>query len=541
MDVNSVPDIMEETVDVDMLENTDRNSCIIHCESTAEDIHQNLISPRDYDSWRTLLEAAQIRQFKCLLELACTVDENIIPQVFYHRKCRCLFTMKKELESLKLKTCNDDLQVCANIATTKLKRQKLSGPSAILEKKCIFCDKASKYLKKSNTREPLIICRELRADSKIRAYAEYTGDTRLLGLIGCHEMVAAEAHYHISCYKQCTIKPTREVNVSEVSVQEAASVKAFDFIVDYIRTQIFENPHIVALADSTQKYVAKLLQYGQTSRYDSAKKNLKRKLEQEFKNSLHFCQAANGRVLMYPDNLTMDSLVIEHFHLKQEMSRFREMSSDVSIMKAAAKVRSDIMDMPSPYSFPYMQDIDIDGQLDKLPESLLCLLNNIISGASTQPQGSVTRRVHAIGSDIAYSTTSGRIKMAKHLLLASGIKSLTGNVEIVHILNRLGHSISYSSMLETDTAIAMQRQESSNYLIPDCVNPYIFTTIAWDNIDKCEETLTGAGSTHRVNGIVIQKPLIGPRGFQREKNHCKDEAKKYFSFGLTTSNLCFCR
>ena len=107
--------------------------------------------------------------------------------------------------------------------------------------------------------------------------------------------------------------------------------------------------------------------------------------------------------------------------------------------------------------------------------------------------------------------------MAKHLLLASGIKSLTGNVEIVHILNRLGHSISYSSMLEIDTAIAMQRQESSNYLIPDCVNPYIFTTIAWDNIDKCEETLTGAGSTHRVNGIVIQKPLIGPQVFNEKK------------------------
>ena len=32
----------------------------------------------------------------------------------------------------------------------------------------------------------------------------------------------------------------------------------------------------------------------------------------------------------------------------------------------------------------------------------------------------------------------------------------------------------------------------------------------WDNIDRLEETLSGAGTSHRVNGIAIQPEFIGP-------------------------------
>ena len=41
-----------------------------------------------------------IRQF---LDVAKTVEENHIPNITYHRKCRSLFTMKRDLESIKRK------------------------------------------------------------------------------------------------------------------------------------------------------------------------------------------------------------------------------------------------------------------------------------------------------------------------------------------------------------------------------------------------------------------------------------------------------
>ena len=36
------------------------------------------------------------------------------------------------------------------------------------------------------------------------------------------------------------------------------------------------------------------------------------------------------------------------------------------------------------------------------------------------------------------------------------------------------------------------------------------TSLVFDNIDRLEETLSGAGTTHRVNGISIQRGSIGP-------------------------------
>ena len=93
--------------------------------------------------------------------------------------------------------------------------------------------------------------------------------------------------------------------------------------------------------------------------------------------------------------------------------------------------------------------------------------------------------------------------MPKHILLPYGAKVLTGNVELIHMLNRLGHGIAYSKLLEIETTVAMQWQDKSQS-VPDSIIPSSFATLAWDNIDKCEETLTGDGTTHRVNGSAIQ-------------------------------------
>jgi len=47
-------------------------------------------------------------------------------------------------------------------------------------------------------------------------------------------------------------------------------------------------------------------------------------------------------------------------------------------------------------------------------------------------------------------------------------------------------------------------------MLADNILPHLFTTLAWDNIDQIEETLTGEGTTHRVNGIIVQPTTFGP-------------------------------
>lgn len=83
---------------------------------------------------------------------------------------------------------------------------------------------------------------------------------------------------------------------------------------------------------------------------------------------------------------------------------------------------------------------------------------------------------------------------AKHLLLPY--------VElIIKLLNRLGHGVSYSKLEEIETALCLKKLDNG-YKIGFILR--FSTTLAFDNIDRLEETLSEGETSHRVNGIVIQ-------------------------------------
>jgi len=59
------------------------------------EVDSNLVTPKYIDSSKTLLKAADIRNYKPVLEVAKPVEEGAIPtSVMDHKKCRILFTMK---------------------------------------------------------------------------------------------------------------------------------------------------------------------------------------------------------------------------------------------------------------------------------------------------------------------------------------------------------------------------------------------------------------------------------------------------------------
>ncbi len=67
-----------------------------------------------------------------------------------------------------------------------------------------------------------------------------------------------------------------------------------------------------------------------------------------------------------------------------------------------------------------------------------------------------------------------------------------------------GHCVSHTVVLEHDTALAaLQLERKEN--VPEGFRNEVPATLIWDNNDFGEETLSGAGTTHNTNGIVIQK------------------------------------
>ena len=74
------------------------------------------------------------------------------------------------------------------------------------------------------------------------------------------------------------------------------------------------------------------------------------------------------------------------------------------------------------------------------------------------------------------------------------------------MLNRLGHDVSYSQLENNDTALCLQKMAANlnqKVVLLGTIQPNLFPNLAWDNIDRLEETLTGEGATHHVNGIVV--------------------------------------
>ena len=75
--------------------------------------------------------------------------------------------------------------------------------------------------------------------------------------------------------------------------------------------------------------------------------------------------------------------------------------------------------------------------------------------------------------------------------------------------------MSYSQIEELNTTHCLEKlavTPENMIPLPDNIKPYIPTSLAWDNIDHMhlEETLSGEGTSHCVNGIAVQVRHFGP-------------------------------
>lgn len=67
-------------------------TCITHYANNDKDT--NLVSPKDYVSWQSLLATADIRQHKPILEIANSLPKEYLPKIDYHRQCQSIYNKK---------------------------------------------------------------------------------------------------------------------------------------------------------------------------------------------------------------------------------------------------------------------------------------------------------------------------------------------------------------------------------------------------------------------------------------------------------------
>jgi hypothetical protein len=113
-------------------------------------------------------------------------------------------------------------------------------------------------------------------------------------------------------------------------------------------------------------------------------------------------------------------------------------------------------------------------------------------------------KVVSIAQDMIYAESSGKKQTHKSLALGMTVRQMTGSIRLLRILHGLGHTASTDTVYRHDTALALASTNGQEIIIPRNMNPESFTTIVWDNNDFSEETVSGKGTTHVANGIIIQ-------------------------------------
>ena len=171
-----------------------RKKCLIHYD--CEECSAPLILPQIVQSWKTLVQAAKIRKHTLLLDIASNSETDAVPpNVWYHPKCRKLFTMKRDLDMIlntdvhESQSAKRDLDMISNTEehdsqSTKMQQDPTANQIKSSGKRehdevCLFCERKRKYLK-SNNKDKFHKDTNLNVDQKLRETACKNNDAHIL-------------------------------------------------------------------------------------------------------------------------------------------------------------------------------------------------------------------------------------------------------------------------------------------------------------------------------------------------------------------------
>ena len=223
------------------------------------------------------------------------------------------------------------------------------------------------------------------------------------------------------------------------------------------------------------------------------------KIRKEMDKSIAIIKTNKGNML-FSTNMTVADAI------KRNTKNNKTMSIKEKLREVAFILRRTIMDAETT---PLLEKITItdiaNGEID-IPEILEEFMTNVICGPDYKRQiNTKERQIKAISKDILFPENASRKRPKKHLQLGLAVKSLTGNRQIIELLNRMGHSINYHAVTEIETEMTFEARNRCQY------TPYgmelvetVGTRVAWDNYDRFVETSSGKDTLHDTVGINYQ-------------------------------------
>ena len=152
---------------------------------------------------------------------------------------------------------------------------------------------------------------------------------------------------------------------------------------------------------------------------------------------------------------------------------------------------------------------------DRLPSSSRTqFLTTLLKSSKKAVTDRICRLVNSFSADFVYGV-SGELT-SKHYLLAHGLHCITGNKETVQITNRLGHCVSYDTVLDIETAQAQKAVTLRNNadtsvlpLQPKSDEETVLTVFWAENFDRNVDKETGGGTINMTTTMAFQESSIG--------------------------------
>lgn len=386
--------------------------------------------------------------------------------------------------------------------------------------KCAICQKdkvQSSNSKGARTREPLTLnISEFGSATLIKA-AQIRNDSRMLLHTDGRDTIAMEIKYHRSCYKNY-VHPKQLAKLEEQNCQEEDGRtegynKAFGKIKEFVEKEVLTAAKAIPMSVIIDKYTSFLTEEDiGVMTYRSSK--LKNRLLRCFGERLSFHRPLNRNQseIVYGSHVKTGEVVETVFmsatSVDGEQMADNDSEGDSSnaqedesrqVYHTAKMIQRLVANMKPTMPWPPSSE-DLECESAIVPDLFYNMMAWILS---SQSEYSVTRvsnlspEVHrlvlSLSQDLIHSVSRGRIKTPKHVVLPMTVKSLTGSVELITILNRFGHGLSYSQVEEVETALAETQiaKQQNGVFLPSVCYPNVPGVFCWDNNDLQEETLSG--------------------------------------------------